>query len=96
MTLPESAYRSGILCVEPDEEFEAQEAVHGYHAGRSVCVAKKQEMTVIWYIMLALAGLDLFMADSWTGSHAAEWLSLIMYAALIWYFVRSVMKRRNE
>ncbi len=61
MTLPESAYRSGVLCVEPDEELEAREAVQGYHAGRSVCVAKKQEMAVIWYIMLALAGLDLFM-----------------------------------
>ena len=40
-------------------------------------------------------GLDLFMADSWTGSHMAEWLSLIMYALLIWYFVRSVMKRKD-
>ena len=44
---------------------------------------------------LRFAGLDLFMADSWTGSHMAEWLSLIMYALLIWYFVRSVMKRKN-
>jgi hypothetical protein len=45
---------------------------------------------------LRFAGLDLFMADSWTGSHMAEWLSLIMYAVLIWYFVRSVMKRKNS
>ena len=44
---------------------------------------------------LRFAGLDLFMADSWTGSHMAEWLSLIMYALLIWYFVRSVMKRKD-
>ena len=44
---------------------------------------------------LRFAGLDLFMAVSWTGSHMAEWLSLIMYAALIWYFVRNVMKRKN-
>ena len=27
--------------------------------------------------------------------HMAEWLSLIMYALLIWYFVRSVMKRKD-
>ena len=45
---------------------------------------------------LRFAGLDLFMADSWTGSHAAEWLSLVMYILLIWYFVRSVMKRREN
>ena len=45
---------------------------------------------------LRFAGLDLFMADSWTLSHAAEWLSLIMYALLIGYFVRSVMKRTNH
>ena len=45
---------------------------------------------------LRFAGLDLFMADSWTESHMAEWLSLIMYAVLIWYFVRSVMKRKND
>ena len=45
---------------------------------------------------LRFAGMDLFMSEAWTESHWAEWLSLIMYVALIWYFVRSVMKRRNN
>ena len=44
---------------------------------------------------LRFAGLDLMMTEIWTGSHAAEWLSIIMYAALIWYFVRSVIKRKK-
>lgn len=45
---------------------------------------------------LRFAGLDLMMSDAWTGSHAAEWLSLVMYIALIAYFIRDVMKRRNS
>ena len=45
---------------------------------------------------LRFGGLDLMMGESWTGSHAAEWLSLVMYIVLIWYFVRSVMKRREN
>ena len=44
---------------------------------------------------LRFAGLDLMMTEIWTGSHAAEWLSIIMYAALIWYFVCSVIKRKK-
>lgn len=42
---------------------------------------------------LRFAGLDLMMSPAWTGGHAAEWLSLVMYIALIVWFVRSVIKR---
>ena len=44
---------------------------------------------------LRFAGVDLMMSDSWTGGHAAEWLSLIMYIALIAYFIRDVLKKRK-
>lgn len=40
---------------------------------------------------LRFAGLDLMMSPAWTGGHAAEWLSLVMYIALIVWFVRSVI-----
>ena len=45
---------------------------------------------------LRFAGLNLMMPDAWIGGSPAEWLSLIMYAALICYFVRSVMKRSEK
>ena len=45
---------------------------------------------------LRFAGLNLMMPDAWIGGSPAEWLSLIMYALLIWYFVRSVMKRSEK
>ena len=45
---------------------------------------------------MRFGGLNLMMPESWTGSSMAEWLSLVMYAALIWYFVRSVMKSRTK
>jgi len=45
---------------------------------------------------MRFGGLNLMMPESWTGSSMADWLSLVMYAALIWYFVRSVMKSRTK
>lgn len=45
---------------------------------------------------LRFAGLDLMMSPAWTGSHAAEWLSLVMYIALIVWFVRSVIRRKEQ
>ncbi|MCQ2083371.1 MAG: oligopeptide transporter, OPT family [Bacteroidaceae bacterium] len=42
---------------------------------------------------LKFAGLDLMMSQAWTGCHAAEWLSLAMYIALIVWFVRSTVRR---
>lgn len=43
---------------------------------------------------LTYFGLDLKMSESWMGSSWAELLSIVMYALLIWYFVRSIMKRK--
>ena len=45
---------------------------------------------------LRFAGLDLMMSPAWTGGHAAEWLSLVMYIALIVWFVRSVIRRKEQ
>lgn len=43
---------------------------------------------------LKFAGLDLYMSD-WNATSAAEWLSIVMYAALIIYFVMSVLKKKK-
>ena len=43
---------------------------------------------------LRFAGLDLTMTE-WVGTQWAEWLSLVMYIALIVWFVRSVLKRKQ-
>ncbi len=43
---------------------------------------------------LTYFGLDMKMPGSWMGSSWAELLSIVMYALLIWYFVRSIMKRK--
>ncbi len=45
---------------------------------------------------LRFAGLDLMMSPAWTAGHAAEWLSLVMYIALIVWFVRSVIRRKEQ
>ena len=45
---------------------------------------------------LRFAGLDLMMDQHWTEGWMAEWMSIVMYALLIWYFVRSVMERRKS
>ncbi len=43
---------------------------------------------------LKFAGLDLYMSN-WNATSAAEWLSILMYAALIIYFVVSVVKKKK-
>lgn len=43
---------------------------------------------------LKFAGLDMYMSG-WNATSAAEWLSIVMYAALIIYFVISVMKKKK-
>lgn len=43
---------------------------------------------------LKFAGLDLYMSG-WNATSAAEWLSIVMYAALIIYFVMSVLKKKK-
>lgn len=43
---------------------------------------------------LKFAGLDLYMSD-WNATSAAEWLSIVMYAVLIIYFVMSVLKKKK-
>lgn len=43
---------------------------------------------------LKFAGLDLYMSN-WNATSAAEWLSIVMYAALIIYFVMSVLKKKK-
>jgi len=43
---------------------------------------------------LTYFGLDMKMPGAWMGSSWAELLSIVMYALLIWYFVRSIMKRK--
>ena len=40
-------------------------------------------------------GFDMKMPVSWMGSSWAELLSIVMYALLIWYFIRSIMKRKE-
>ncbi|MBR4303171.1 MAG: oligopeptide transporter, OPT family [Bacteroidaceae bacterium] len=44
---------------------------------------------------LKFAGLDLYMSG-WNATSAAEWLSIVMYAVLIIYFIMSVMKKKNN
>jgi TRAP-type C4-dicarboxylate transport system permease small subunit len=44
---------------------------------------------------LKFAGLDLYMSD-WNATSAAEWLSIVMYAVLIIYFIMSVLKKKNN
>lgn len=44
---------------------------------------------------LRFAGLDLMMTG-WVGTNWAEWLSLVMYIALIAWFVRSVLRKNNK
>jgi putative OPT family oligopeptide transporter len=44
---------------------------------------------------LKFAGLDLYMSG-WNATSAAEWLSIIMYAVLIIYFIMSVLKKKNN
>lgn len=43
---------------------------------------------------LKFAGLDMYMTN-WNATSAAEWLSILMYAALIIYFVVSVLKKKK-
>lgn len=43
---------------------------------------------------LKFAGLDLYMSG-WNATSAAEWLSIVMYAVLIIYFVMSVLKKKK-
>lgn len=43
---------------------------------------------------LKFAGLDLYMSN-WNATSAAEWLSIVMYAVLIIYFVMSVLKKKK-
>lgn len=43
---------------------------------------------------LKFAGLDMYMTN-WNATSAAEWLSILMYAALIIYFVVSVVKKKK-
>ncbi len=43
---------------------------------------------------LKFAGLDLYMYN-WNATSAAEWLSIVMYAVLIIYFVMSVLKKKK-
>lgn len=43
---------------------------------------------------LKFAGLDLYMSN-WNATPAAEWLSIVMYAVLIIYFVMSVLKKKK-
>ena len=44
---------------------------------------------------LKFAGLDLYMSG-WNATSAAEWLSIVMYAVLIIYFIMSVLKKKNN
>ena len=44
---------------------------------------------------LTYFGFDMKMPVSWMGSSWAELLSIVMYALLIWYFIRSIMKRKE-
>lgn len=44
---------------------------------------------------LKFAGLDLYMSG-WNATSAAEWLSIVMYAILIIYFIMSVLKKKNN
>ena len=44
---------------------------------------------------LKFAGLDLYMSG-WNTTSAAEWLSIVMYAVLIIYFIMSVLKKKNN
>lgn len=43
---------------------------------------------------LKFVGLDLYMSN-WNATSAAEWLSIVMYAVLIIYFVMSVLKKKK-
>lgn len=43
---------------------------------------------------LKFAGLNLYMSN-WNATSAAEWLSIVMYAVLIIYFVMSVLKKKK-
>lgn len=43
---------------------------------------------------LKFAGLDMYMTN-WNATSAAEWFSILMYAALIIYFVVSVVKKKK-
>lgn len=43
---------------------------------------------------LKFVGLDMYMTN-WNATSAAEWLSILMYAALIIYFVVSVLKKKK-
>lgn len=43
---------------------------------------------------LKFAGLDMYMTN-WNATSASEWLSILMYAALIIYFVVSVLKKKK-
>lgn len=44
---------------------------------------------------LKFAGLDLYMSG-WNATSAAEWLSIVMYAVLIIYFIMFVLKKKNN
>ena len=67
MHIPEASYQTGIWEVSEKEKYDALEAARGYHATRSVCIAKQKRLPVyrFCFMVMMMPLFGYFFTEFW-------------------------------